>query len=342
MVLKLSRHQVLSHRRKVSFLDGRLDPSPRSLERAAAAGLQDSMPRAALLSIHARVSGTGPRTWEEPPLVQVWGPRYSAFVIAERDLAVFTLGRLPDEPAARRRAEEVADRLEAALGQERMDCRDAARRVGLHPNALRYAAPTGRFLIYWNGARQPLIWRVPAPTIDPFDARLQLARRHLHHFGPADPDSFASWAGVRPRVAAATFDSLSRELIAVQTPIGERWILATDEPAFRSPDGVASTRLLPSGDPYFLLQGQDRELLVSEPATRSQLWTSRVWPGAVLLGGEIVGTWRRSEHKLTLRLWRPLTRGERELLAEEAESLPLPGLARPITVVWDHPEGTTV
>src|SRR5690606_36010057 len=84
-VLELSRAQILAHRRNASALAERLPHSAQSLERAAAAGLQDSMPRAALLSLHARVSGTQPETWQESLLVQVWGPRYSAFVIAERD-----------------------------------------------------------------------------------------------------------------------------------------------------------------------------------------------------------------------------------------------------------------
>ncbi|HET7846667.1 MAG TPA: crosslink repair DNA glycosylase YcaQ family protein, partial [Acidimicrobiia bacterium] len=298
-------------------------------------GLQDSMPRAALLSIHARVSGTGPGAWAEPPLVQVWGPRYSAFVIAERDLAVFTLGRLPDEPKARQRAEEVADRLEAALGEERMDVRDAARLVGLHPNALRYAAPTGRFLIYWDGAKQPLIWSVPAPSVDPLDARAELVRRYLHFFGPGTSEAFASWAGVRPTTAEAAFDSVSHDLIGVRTPVGEGWILVSDESAFSSADAAPSTRLLPSGDPYFLLQGEHRDLLVSDAANRSRLWTSRVWPGAVLLDSEIVGTWRRSDHQVTVRPWQPLNRTARDAVEDEAASLPLPGVTRPITITWD-------
>ena len=193
LLLELSREQILAHRRNVSALGKRLVHSERSLERAALAGLQDSMPRAAVLSIHARVSEVGPGAWEEPPLIQIWGPRYSAYVVAKADVAVFTLGRLPDTAKARRRAEDVADRLEAALGGERMDVRDAARIVGLHPSALRYAAPTGRFLIYWDGSRQPLIWSVPAPAVDPSDARLELLRRYLRVFGPGRPDSFASW-----------------------------------------------------------------------------------------------------------------------------------------------------
>ena len=334
-MLELSRQQILAHRRKVSGLDERLTHSVRSLETAASAGLQDSMPRAALLSIHARVSGVGPGTWEQPPLVQVWGLRYSAFVVAERDVALFTVGRLPEEPSARQRAEDTANRLEAALGEERMDCRDAARIVGLSPNALRYAAPTGRFLIYWDGSRQPLIWTVPSPTIEAVDARLELARRHLHIFGPSTPDSFGLWAGVRPKVAASTFEALSGELVPVRSPIGKGWILASDESSFRSGDEPTSTRLLPSGDTYFLLQGEERELLVPDPAQRSQLWTSRVWPGAVLHHGEIVGTWRRAEHKVTVRPWRALSGGEREGVESEAASLPLPGIDRPITVTWE-------
>ena len=76
--LELTREQILTYRRTVGALDERLPPGPTSLRRAAWAGLQDSMPRAAVLSIHARVHGTGPDTWEDPSLVQLWGPRFSA------------------------------------------------------------------------------------------------------------------------------------------------------------------------------------------------------------------------------------------------------------------------
>lgn len=334
-MLELSRDQILAHRRFASGLHRRIAKSELALEKAAVAGLQDSMPRAALLSIHARVSDAGPTTWAEPPLAQVWGPRYSAYVIARRDLAVFTLGRLSQEPKALQRAQDTADRLAAAIGGERMDVRDAARIVGGHPNALRYAAPTGRFLIYWDGARQPLIWSVPAPQVEPRDARLELARRFLHVFGPGTPGSFASWAGIRPKPAATSFDDLEDELLPVQTPVGSRLILAADEVGFRESDGGASTRLLPSGDPYYLLQGADRELLVPDPACRGQLWTSRVWPGAVLHAGEVVGTWRRREHRVTVSPWRELEGPARAAIETEAESLPLPGLTRQISVDWD-------
>ena len=99
--LDLTRPQILAFRRRVGALDERLPRGRRSLRHAAWAGLQDSMPRAALLSIHARVEGTEPSTWEEPSLVQLWGPRYHAYAIAARDLALFSLGTLPDDSKGR-------------------------------------------------------------------------------------------------------------------------------------------------------------------------------------------------------------------------------------------------
>jgi len=89
--LEPTRSQILAFRRRAAALDQRLPRGQHALRRAAWAGLQDSMPRAALLSIHARMADTEPASWEDPSLVQIWGPRFSAYVVSNRDLAVFTL-----------------------------------------------------------------------------------------------------------------------------------------------------------------------------------------------------------------------------------------------------------
>jgi hypothetical protein len=334
--LTLTRTQILAYRRRVQSLNERLPRGKRSLRRAAWAGLQDSMPRAALLSIHARVRGVEPSTWDAPSLVQLWGPRFSTYVVAERDRGVFSLGRLSDDPDARRTAEDLAERLRALLDGQTMLDRDAGPALGMHPNALRYAAPTGTVLIRWDGARAPAIWSVPAPEVDPQDARKELARRYLHVFGPATPDSFAQWAGVRPPHAAATFHSIRRSLTPVRTPTGEGWILTRDASTFDlDPEPPAPARLLPSGDTYYLLQDADRDLLLPDTKHQDALWTSRVWPGALLVGGDIVGTWRRRQGTLTIQAWRSLSRGERDAVEAEAAALPLPGVHGQVTVTWD-------
>jgi len=295
------------------------------------------MPRAALLSIHARVEGAEPSTWADPSLVQLWGPRFSVFVVAARDLAVFSLGTLPDDAKGRRRAEDLAARLHAILGGARMTYGEAGRALGVHHNSLRYAAATGTVLIRWEGARQPTVWTVPPPETGPRDARLELARRYLHIYGPATPGAFGRWSGIGPRPAIAAFEALGQSLTPVQTPVGDAWILARDEAAFRAAPGPAApARLLPSGDAYFLLQGTDRDLLVPDAGRRRALWTPRVWPGGLLVGEEIAGTWRRADTVMTVQPWRRLSRAERDAVTAEAESLPLPGIeGRRIAVRWD-------
>jgi hypothetical protein len=288
------------------------------------------MPRAAVLSIHARVERTAPDAWADPALVQLWGPRYSVFAVAAEDRAVFTLGRLPEDEKGLRRAIDTADRLEAFLDGREIPFGQAGH------NSLRYGAATGRLLLRWNGARQPTVRVVPAPAVEPSDARAELVRRYLHIYGPATAASFAEWAAVSSRSARATFEAIAAELVAVRTPVGEGWILGADESSFlREPDVPADARLLPSGDSYWLYQGADRELLVPDAAHRPLLWTPRVWPGALLVAGEIAGTWRRADADIRIEAWRSFSRAERAAIEAEASSLPLP-VGGGLRVHWEN------
>lgn len=332
--LKLTREQILAFRRRVGSLDKRMPMGAESLRKAAWAGLQDSMPRAALLSLHARVERVEPSSWEHPSLAQLWGPRYSTYVVPKKDFALFSLGRLPDNAKGRQRAEEMAELMHAALNGKMTD-RELGRviRVG---NAMRYAGPTGTVAIRWDGARAPTVWTVPAPRIDPADARRGLARRYLHVFGPTTAESFARWAGISRRSGAEAFASLEPSLLPVRSPLGDEWLLAEDEPAIRDAAIVdAPARLLPSGDAYFLLDGAERTILVPLEDLRQRLWTPRVWPGALLVEGEIRGTWRRAQHTVRIETWGRLSRTARDAVEAEAATLPLPGLDRPIELVWD-------
>jgi hypothetical protein len=293
------------------------------------------MPRAALLSLHARIDGIDPSGWDDPALAQLWGPRYSTYVVAKRDFALFSLGRLPDAPKARARAERIAAELHAHLDGRRMTDREAAEALGVHSNRFRYAAPTGTVAIRWEGARAPMIWTVAAPPIEPDEACRELARRYLHVFGPTTAESFARWAGISGSAAVAAFALLEESLLPVRSPLGDEWLLADDEPAMRTAaTRSTAARLLPSGDAYFLLDGAERELLLPRREHRERLWTSRVWPGALLVDGEIRGTWRRAQHTVRIDTWGKLWPRARDTVEAEAHGLPLPGLDRPIEVIW--------
>lgn len=286
------------------------------------------MPRAALLSLHARLHGVKPSDWEHASLMQAWGPRYSTYVVPKRDFALFTLSRLPDDEKGRTRAEQTAERLRAFLGDKRMADREIHKHLAIG-NSLRYAATTGTVAIRWEGARAPVVWIVPTPTITAAQARRELAKRYLHIFGPTTAKSFARWAGISQPAAAAAFDSL--ELI----PASNALLLAEDEELMRTDASEpAPARLLPSGDAYWLLDGAERSVLVPDAKQQAKLWTPRVWPGALLVDGQIRGTWRRAQHKLTIETWGRLSRAQRDAVEAEATTLPLPALERDIDVAW--------
>src|SRR5262245_11912091 len=193
--LELTRKQILAFRRRVGGLEARAPMSKDSLRRAAWAGLQDSMPRAALLSLHARVEDVEPTSWDHPSLIQLWGPRYSTYVVPKRDFALFSLGRLPEPGKGRERAEQNAERMRAGLDGGRMTDRALGRKIGLG-NAMRYGGATGTIAIRWEGARAPVVWEGRAPDIDPAEACRGPARRHLPVFGPTTAPSVPRPAGL--------------------------------------------------------------------------------------------------------------------------------------------------
>lgn len=350
--LELGRAQILAHRRRVGALDERLPKTDDAVRRATWAGLTDSTPRAAVVSLHARMAGVVPSDWEHPELVQVWGPRFSAYVVHRADQAVFTLGRWPADVGRQEYALDLADRLEAHVAGGAVRYGEAGRALGVHPNQLRYAATTGRVLIRWDGARQPTIRMTRRPEMGPTEARRELLRRYLHVLGPGTAEGFGDWAGLRARSARPAFADLEPELTPVRTPVGDGWILTSDEQSFRS-DVVRSdaVRLLPSGDPYYLLHGRQRELLVPDGARRPLLWTSRVWPGAVVVGGDVVGTWRRADRTVTVSLWAAMPDATRAVVEQEASALPVPatrtgsgsdsGSDAAVTVRWETPGAVT-
>jgi len=109
--------------------------------------------------------------------------------------------------------------------------------------------------------------------------------------------------------------------------------------AFRRRAGALDERLPPGARSLRqaawagLTDSVPRAALLSIHARVEGAWTSRVWPGAVLVAGEIVGTWRRAQANLSVHPWRRLTRAERDAVEAEARSLPLP-VEGQISVRW--------
>jgi len=174
--------------------------------------------------------------------------------------------------------------------------------------------------IRWDGSRTEW-WIVDPPAENPEPARLELARRFLRSLAPSTPEEFAWWAGVTLSDARQTFYTIEKELVEVNLEGRKSRVLMSDQDAMEQAAPLATARLLPPGDPY--LAAGDRKLLLPEIRFRSELWPKSVWPGALLVHGELAGTWRRQAGWVTIRAWRRMKPEIREVVEREVDAMPI-------------------
>jgi hypothetical protein len=334
MGLTVTREQVLRYRARASHMDAKLPPG--SFATAAWGGLQDSVPRAGVISLHARVQDTEPGSWEDPSIVQIWFRGGADYIVPREDVGVFTLGSYPRDPDQAAELEALADEVHRLTRGRMTPVRELPRDLGGKPLRLRNASITGRTHIRWDASN---IWLIPVerPTIDVEDARRELARRFMHWFGPATRPSLATWIGAPPRDAKVTWEAIDGELEAVEIEgiDQRRFMLAADVETLREAKAIDGVRLTPFDDAFTKL---DRAILVPDDARREivlpRTGQSRGFiPGAIVVDGEVVGAWQRQQRKVTLHPFTKLPARVREAIEQEALTFPIAGSAAP-TVTW--------
>jgi hypothetical protein len=330
---RVSRAQVVRYRVRVSHLDQKLPAG--SFARAAWGGLQDSAPRAGVISLHARVEDTKPDSWEDPSLVQIWFRGGADYIVPRDEVGVFTLGSFPRDPAQARELDRFVDDIHRVTEGRMLEVREVHSLLSLtHPTLLRTSAVTGRVHIRWDASN---IWLIPVerPDIDVEDARRELGRRFLHWFGPATMLRMASWTGVQPRDAAATWNELEKELVGVNVDGDERSMLAADVDELVGAEPVMGVRLTPWDDPLTKL---DKELLVDHDTMRAKVFPPNgqslgYIPGAVLVDGAVVGAWQRQQRRVTIHPFSRLPADAREAIEREALAFPIAAKSR-ASVSW--------
>ena len=260
--LDLVREQILAFREQAvldELGEQRLPPGPGVAVGAQPwAGLQDSMPRAAILLIHARVEGAGPDAWEDPSLVQPLGAQVQRLRRPRRRTTrSFRSGGSPTTPEAERVARRIsASRLDAFLDGRTMRYGDACG-DGLgeaNANRLRNAATTGRVLTPLGRApvsRPSGPWlgagRRPAGRRYASSSRVDTCTSSARERPPPSP----SGPGIGPARGRAASEALAG-IADRGADTGRRW--ADPEPWCTSPRSAANgghaapARLLPSGD----------------------------------------------------------------------------------------------
>lgn len=326
--MQVERELVVRYRLRASHLHEKL-PAAGSLARAAWGGLQDSAPRAAVISLHARVRGVQASSWDDPSLVQIWFRGGADYVVPRADVGIFTLGSLPRDPEKSRALEQLADDIHRVCEGRTLLVREVQRALGMElPTFIRVSAFTGRVHIRWDASN---IWLIPVerPEIDAEDARLELARRFVHWFGPTTKRLMAKWTGVQPGDATKTWRGIEPALVPVDVGGDERWMLERDLDALVGAEPVRGVRLIPIDDP---LSKFDREVLVPHDELRNFVFPPKSpgWaPQPVLVDGEVVGAWERQQRKVTVRLRRELSADARATIEEEALSFPIAAKTKP-------------
>ncbi|MET9021581.1 crosslink repair DNA glycosylase YcaQ family protein [Actinopolymorpha sp. NPDC004070] len=316
-VLRITRARAVAHRLRAHQLVDRLPAG--SYVEAARHGLQDSAPRAALVALHARVESCEPHAWEADGLLQTYSPRLAVHVLPAADFGVFTVGRLPDDPVVRREVDDAAEEVCRMLAGGPVRATGLSRDQG---QLVRVGAASGRIAVRWD-TTSLTVREVEAPDVDPAAARAELARRHVHAFGPTTPRTFAWWAGMHPRGARQVWEQLAGELLPVDFEGQQAWILAGDEQSVRHAGEVRGVRLLPTEDLGLL--GADRAGLYVGPSARRRT-TSYDWyhPNGVLVDGELAGQWGRRGGRVEIGLDRAIPASVRDAVAAEALTMPIP------------------
>ncbi|HEY0639045.1 MAG TPA: crosslink repair DNA glycosylase YcaQ family protein [Pseudonocardiaceae bacterium] len=144
----------------------------------------------------------------------------------------------------------------------------------------------------------------------------ELVRAYLRVLGPAGRGDVAAFLGTTQTELRRAWPD---DLVEVDVDGRTTWITADRVDALEEAPPPRLVRLLPPSDPW--LQARDRELLLDRPLHR-RLWTALHQPGAVLVDGELLGTWRATGSgrslRVTVNTWAGLTAANRDAVAEEA------------------------
>jgi hypothetical protein len=351
MVESVTRAQVLAFRVRAQQLD-----------RAAGAladtavldiGVQDTGPDGGLWALAVR--GVDVSTLRPSDLTTVWSIRGAPHLYRREDLPAVAAAVAPfsDADAGKRiydasrplRAagitnlaalDVVADAMRSVVA-EPMVKGEVSSKVSalLEPPYLRFCRPCGAThphemtfrlaalragLELQAGTSPPVLQRAPdfAPAAQAPQS-YDVVRAYLRLLGPATPQHVAAYLDAPVKDVRSRWPADAVEVLVE----GEvRWVLAADRHRLAQ-DHVPTVQLLGPYDLY--LQARDRPLLVDDPARSRALWPVLGRPGAVLVDGEIAGTWRprTSGRRLTVTvtLWSAVSAPRRKAIRERAERL---------------------
>lgn len=352
MTSSLTREQVLAFRVRAQQLDR---DSGGTLADTAVLdiGVQDTGPDGAPWALALR--GTAVPGPDDDELVLVWTIRGAPHLYRRADLASVAAAAEPFSDAdAGKRIYDASKPLKAA-GISNVDGLDAVAsamrsvvtgpmvkgEVSSHltavmdPPYLRFCRPCDATHLFempfrlaalraglelQAGTSPPVLAPVPgfarARRVSPHH---DVVRAYLRLLGPATPKHVAGYLDAPVKDVKARWPA---DAVEVSVDGETRWVVGADVDAFAA-GPVRTTRLLGPFDLF--LQARDRPLLVEDRARSKAMWPVLGRPGALLLDGEIVGTWRPRKSgksfRVTVEPWVPASARVRAAISEQAGRL---------------------
>lgn len=140
-------------------------------------------------------------------------------------------------------------------------------------------------------------------------------------YGPSTP---ADFAGYLSSTLTALKSQWPADLVEIDVSGRKTWLPEKYVDGVRAVKPEPIVRLLGAGDPY--LQSRDRDLVVPDKVAQKELWRILGNPGAVLVDGEIAGSWRakqagKSRVELTVTEFGVIDPDARDEIADEAQRI---------------------
>ena len=211
---------------------------------------------------------------------------------------------------------EMSRQLTARLDRPYLrDCRPC-NAIHVHEQSFRLAALRAGLELQPDTS-PPVLQPIPGFTAaGTVPEHLDVVRGYLRLHGPATRQQVAGYLDAPVKDVTAHWPE---DAVEVTVEGERRWVLAADVDRLGA-GPVRVTRLLGPFDPY--LQTRDRALLVPDEVRAKDLWRTLGRPGAVLVDGEVAGTWRPRKRgdQLTV-LVEPWSDVPRAALEEQAARL---------------------
>jgi hypothetical protein len=159
---------------------------------------------------------------------------------------------------------------------------------------------------------------VSSGRLDRDEALARLAQRYLTGHGPASIRDLAWWSGLPMADVRQAVDAVSASLVRVEVGGIELWA-GSGPPAAAAPP---EAHLLPPFDEY-LLGYRDRAPVLERGLARKVNAGGGMFKPAILVRGQVAGTWKRSARRDVLQiateLFRPLDEREMDALRRAAQ-----------------------